>query len=57
MRFTGEENEINIKTKKPEFLDWKWVDLKEITSFVVDFKLHVYKEVQEKVEKLLVNRP
>ena len=35
-----------------------WTDcLKEITSLVVDFKLHVYKEVQEKVEKLLVNRP
>ncbi len=57
MRHLGDDNEINIKTKKPEFLDWKWVDLKEITSLVVDFKLHVYKKVQEKVEKLLVNRP
>ena len=57
MRHLGDDNEINIKTKKPEFLDWKWVDLKEITTLVVDFKLHVYKEVQEKVEKLLVNRP
>ena len=57
MRHLGDDNEIIIKTKKPEFLDWKWVDLKEITSLVVDFKLHVYKEVQEKVEKLLVNRP
>ena len=57
MRYLGDDNEINIKTKKPEFLDWKWVDLKEITTLVVDFKLHVYKEVQKKVEKLLVNRP
>jgi putative (di)nucleoside polyphosphate hydrolase len=57
MRHLGDDDEINVKTKKPEFLDWKWVDLKEITSLVVDFKLHVYKEVQEKVEKLLVNRP
>ena len=57
MRHLGDDSEINIKTKKPEFLDWKWVDLKEITTLVVDFKLHVYKEVQEKVEKLLVNRP
>ena len=56
MRHLGDDNEINIKTKKPEFLDWKWVDLKEITTLVVDFKLHVYKEVQKKVEKLLVNR-
>ena len=53
MRFTGEEDEINIKTKKPEFLDWKWIELDQLTKVVVDFKLHVYKEVQEKVEKLI----
>jgi putative (di)nucleoside polyphosphate hydrolase len=56
MRYLGEDNQINIKTKKPEFLDWKWVDLKEITNFVVDFKLHVYQEVQQKVQRLLVDR-
>jgi putative (di)nucleoside polyphosphate hydrolase len=56
MRYLGEDNQINIKTKKPEFLDWKWVDLKEITNLVVDFKLHVYQEVQQKVQKLLVDR-
>ena len=53
MRFTGEENEINIKTKKPEFLDWKWIDLDQITEVVVDFKLHVYKELKEKVKKII----
>ena len=56
MRYLGEDNEINIKTKNPEFLDWKWVDLKEITKIVVDFKLQVYQEVQQKVEKILINR-
>jgi putative (di)nucleoside polyphosphate hydrolase len=56
MRYLGEDNQINIKTTKPEFLDWKWVDLKEITNLVVDFKLHVYQEVQQKVQRLLVDR-
>jgi len=56
MRYLGEDNQINIKTKKPEFLEWKWVDLKEITNLVVDFKLHVYQEVQQKVQELLVDR-
>ena len=56
MRYLGNDSEINIHTKKPEFLDWKWVDLKEITELVVDFKLHVYQEVQKQVEKILVNR-
>ena len=56
MRYLGKDYQINIKTKKPEFLDWKWVDLKEITNLVVDFKLHVYQEVQQKVQRLLVDR-
>ena len=54
MKYLGEDKDINIKTKKPEFLDWKWVDLDKITDLVVDFKLHVYKEVKEKVKKILV---
>ena len=54
MKFVGKEKEINIKTKNPEFLDWKWIDLNQITEVVVDFKLHVYKEIQDKVKKLLI---
>ena len=53
MRFVGEDKEINIKTKNPEFLDWKWIDLDQITEIVVDFKLHVYKELKEKVKKII----
>ena len=53
MRYLGKDNEINIKTKKHEFLEWKWVDLKLITNLVVDFKLEVYKEVQKKVKKII----
>ena len=53
MRFVGNEDAINIKTKKPEFLDWKWIDVNEITKKVVDFKYEVYKKVKSEVEKLL----
>jgi len=53
MRFTGDDNEININTKNPEFIDWKWIDLDLITDLVVDFKLHVYKEIKEKVKKII----
>jgi putative (di)nucleoside polyphosphate hydrolase len=53
MKFFGDEKEINIKTKNPEFLDWKWIDLDQITEVVVDFKLHVYKELQEKIRKII----
>ena len=53
MRYLGNDNEINIQTKNPEFLDWKWIDLDYITEVVVDFKLHVYKEVKKKVKDII----
>ena len=53
MRFNGEDREIDIKTKIPEFLDWKWIELDKITEFVVDFKLHVYEELKERVKKII----
>tara|TARA_B100000809_G_C15044012_1_gene496616 strand:- start:379 stop:858 length:480 start_codon:yes stop_codon:yes gene_type:complete len=55
MKFIGNDSEINIKTKHPEFLEWKWIELNHITDVVVNFKLNVYKKVKEKVKKLLVN--
>ena len=54
MKFLGSDNEINIKTKNPEFLDWKWIDLELITDVVVDFKLEVYKEDKKKIKKILI---
>ena len=53
MRYLGEDKDINIKTKKPEFLEWKWVDLELITDAVVDFKLHVYKELKNKTRLII----
>ena len=55
MKYLGNDNEININTKKPEFLDWKWIDVDHITDVVVDFKLEVYKKIQKKVRAILIN--
>jgi len=56
MKYLGKDDEINLKTKNPEFFEWKWVDLKQITELVVDFKQHVYQDIQKKVNKILINR-
>tara|TARA_B100000287_G_scaffold390652_1_gene401724 strand:+ start:188 stop:664 length:477 start_codon:yes stop_codon:yes gene_type:complete len=53
MRYLGDDNDINIKTHHPEFLEWKWIDLNKITEVVVEFKLHVYKELKEKIQKII----
>ena len=55
MKFLGNDNEININTKKPEFLDWKWIELDKITEVVVKFKLEVYKKVKKEIKKILIN--
>ncbi len=52
VKFNGNEKEINIKTKHPEFLDWKWIDIEHLTKEVVDFKLHVYKKIQEELRSV-----
>jgi len=53
MRFLGKDTEINIKTENPEFCEWKWIDLENITDLVVSFKLPVYMFVKKKVKEIL----
>ena len=49
MRFVGKENEINVKTKNPEFLDWMWVEFSELPNIAVNFKIDLYKKLKEKL--------
>jgi putative (di)nucleoside polyphosphate hydrolase len=53
VRFLGQDGEINIKTKNPEFCEWKWIDLENITDLVVDFKLQMYEDIKKKVNEIL----
>ena len=52
MKFTGKNEEININTKNPEFLDWKWVNTIELTNIVVNFKINIYKKLKEELALL-----
>ena len=53
MRFLGNEKEINIKTKHPEFLDWKWINIDDLPKIAVKFKLNVYKNIRQELKKIL----
>ena len=53
MRFIGNEAEINIKTNKPEFLDWKWINIDDLPKVAVHFKLDVYKNIKKELTKIL----
>ena len=52
-RFIGNESEININTKNPEFLEWKWIDLDMLTNVVVNFKLEVYKKLKLRIKEII----
>ena len=52
MKFLGQDKEINIKTKKPEFLKWKWIESFKLPSVVVNFKHEVYKKLANELKIL-----
>ena len=53
MRFTGNDNEINIKTKNAEFKDWKWIKTDELINVVVSFKFEVYISILKELKIIL----
>ena len=53
VRFLGNDDEININTKHPEFIDWQWIDVEELPKIIVLFKKHVYEEITEELKKYI----
>tara|TARA_X000001036_G_scaffold428783_1_gene459048 strand:- start:1075 stop:1545 length:471 start_codon:yes stop_codon:yes gene_type:complete len=45
VKFTGEDKEINLNTKHPEFIEWRWINFEELPNVIVDFKKKVYEEL------------
>ena len=41
-KFTGHENEINLRTKHPEFIEWKWILPNDLPNVIVNFKKNLY---------------
>jgi len=41
-KFFGDEREINLKTKNPEFIEWKWIAPIMLPEVIVDFKRKMY---------------
>ena len=53
VKFIGEEKEINLKTKFPEFIEWKWVKIDELPIIIVDFKKRVYEKLLPEIKKFV----
>ena len=55
MKFIGKTDEINVKTKNPEFLDWKWIEPSELPSIAVKFKVEIYKKIKDELTSIRLN--
>ena len=55
MKFLGNKNEININTKKPEFLSWKWIKPSKLPEVAVNFKINIYKKISEELSTFITN--
>ena len=55
MKFLGKPDEINVKTKNPEFFDWKWIELSKLPDIAVDFKVAIYKKIKKELVVLSLN--
>jgi putative (di)nucleoside polyphosphate hydrolase len=45
VRFLGKDEEINLKTAHPEFIEWQWLDIENLPSVIVHFKKKVYEKL------------
>ena len=55
MKFLGKLGEINVNTRNPEFLDWKWIKLSKLPEIAVHFKVDIYKKIKKKLISLDLN--
>ena len=49
-KFIGNENEINLNTKYPEFIEWNWIDSEMLPEVIVEFKKDLYLNLLKEIK-------
>jgi putative (di)nucleoside polyphosphate hydrolase len=52
-KFLGNENEINLNTKQPEFIEWKWIDAEKLPEVIVNFKKNLYLSLLKEIKLVI----
>ena len=52
-KFIGSESEINVNTKHPEFIEWKWIEPEMIPNAVVEFKKDLYLKLLKEIKLVI----
>ena len=50
-KFLGNEKEINLNTKHPEFIEWKWLPVEKLPDVIVNFKKDLYIKLLREIKK------
>ena len=53
VKFLGNDGEINLHTDKPEFIEWRWLDIENLPNVIVDFKRKVYEQLLPKIRNFI----
>ena len=53
VKFLGNDEEINLEKDKPEFIEWKWLDIENLPNVIVDFKKNVYEKLLPKIRSFI----
>ena len=53
VKFLGSDGEINLQTDKPEFIEWRWIDIEYLPNVIVDFKRKVYEQLLPKIRNFI----
>ena len=53
VKFLGTDKEVNVKTKFPEFIEWKWLNIEALPNVIVDFKKDVYRKLLIELKNLI----
>ena len=52
-RFLGQDSEINLNTKHPEFIEWKWLEPEKLPDVIVDFKKNLYLKLLKEINLVI----
>ena len=52
-KFLGKDEEINLNTKHPEFIEWKWVDANTLPNIIVEFKKKLYSDLLKELKLVI----
>ena len=53
VKYLGKDEDININTKHPEFVNWKWINPNKLPGVIVKFKKDLYVDLLKEINSII----